>query len=186
MPTFLRYKREGLFFFFFSKKSEGFILIERQNYFCFAVNVTRSWKGYLSAPHVIHAPVAWRRKRKAGSSEILCLCWCLLTQWHSDQTHLPKISFSWLLLLQTSESTTSLLFSQQLTIWEAADVSVAACSLGKRITTSLKAALAVAVPRSSQQLWIWPISVQISCTSSGMGQFGWERLAESQRSAYHL
>lgn len=108
------------------------------------------------------------------------------SQQYSNQTHFPKMSFPWLLLLQISEPTTSLLFSEQLTIWEAADVPAAACSLGRRITTSFKAALAVAVPRSWQQLWILPISIQILCIYSGMGQFGWKRLAESQRSVCHL
>lgn len=56
--------QEGLFFFFFPK-SEGFILIERQNYFCFAVNMTRSWKGYLSAPYVIHAPCSLEEEEES-------------------------------------------------------------------------------------------------------------------------
>lgn len=120
--------QEGLFLFFF-QEVWGFYINWKLKLFLFCTNKTRSWKSLLSAPHVNHAHVAWRRKRKAGSSKILCLCWCLLTQRYSDQTLLPKMSFSWLLLLQISESTTSSLFSQQLTIWETADVSAAAWSL---------------------------------------------------------
>lgn len=107
--------QKGLFFFFFLKRERIFPKLTARTISACCERARQTAGRASSALHVKGAPAARRRKGKAWCSEMLCLRWCLCTsvaRRYSDQTHLQKMSFSPLLLLQIFGSANSLLFSQ--------------------------------------------------------------------------
>lgn len=185
------------FFFFFFKKDEGFLETESQNDFCFAVNVPgRQLEGLLLCS--TYEPCSCSLEEK-GESWVFRDALFILVPLHFSCSVICRSDSSSKDVFLLTPITSSLwlnhfvaVFPTTLPIWEAARLSVAACSLGRRITRNLKAALAVAVlltmlcqaPLKSCGFYLFPFKHPVYAEE--WASLHVKRLAKLQRSLCYL
>lgn len=142
--------QKGLLNFIFFKKYEGFLETESQNDFCFAMNVPgRQLEGLPLCSTCEPCSCSLEEK---GESWVFRDALFMLVPLHFSCSVICRSDSSSKDVFLLTPITSSLwlnhfvaVFPTTLPIWEAACLSVAACSLGRRITRSLYAAFAVAV-----------------------------------------